>query len=421
MPTGRFVSRVLLCVGIGFVVSAAAAQMSEADIAALRAQGEAEGWTFEVGLNEATEYGLDELCGAVEAPGWRETARFDPCLPQRDLPTYWDWTWGGCTAIRNQGGCGSCWAFGALGAVESFIRITQLETTDLSEQWLVSCTDAGSCGGGWHTLSFDYLSCGGAQDPCGDAGAVWEADFPYVAYDAECACPYDEREYCLDGWAAVGYVWDIPSVAQIKQAIVNHGPVATCVYVNDAFQAYSGGVFNACEDEWINHVVVLVGWDDNRGENGAWRMRNSWGPGWGEAGYMWIEYECCRIGYATCYVSVDMEDCDGNGVHDAIDLRVGNAEDCNDNDVPDSCDIASGYSEDVDGNGVPDECEAQGLVGDLNCDGVVSFDDIAAFVRALGGQEVYEGAYPACRWLNADCDGDGDVDFDDVAPFVALF
>lgn len=60
------------------------------------------------------------------------------------------------------------------------------------------------------------------------------------------------------------------------------------------------------------------------------------------------------------------------------------------------------------------------LLGDLNCDGRVDFDDIDAFVLALSGQGGYYGRYPDCRWLNADCDQDGDVDFDDVDPFVAL-
>ncbi len=59
-------------------------------------------------------------------------------------------------------------------------------------------------------------------------------------------------------------------------------------------------------------------------------------------------------------------------------------------------------------------------VGDLNCDGVVDFDDIDPFVLALSGPAGYEAAWPNCRWLNADCNGDGDVDFDDIDAFVAI-
>jgi hypothetical protein len=58
------------------------------------------------------------------------------------------------------------------------------------------------------------------------------------------------------------------------------------------------------------------------------------------------------------------------------------------------------------------------IVGDLNCDGAVDFDDISPFVTALVSQSTYETRYPACRWLNGDIDGDGDVNFDDINPFV---
>ena len=283
---------------------AAFAQLSPEDIERLRKQGEAEGWTFTVGENPATRRPMHELCGAVEPPDWWLDVPSDPCHPARDLPEYFDWRdYDGCTPIKNQDGCGSCWAFGAIGAMECAIRIADGVTEDLSEQWLVSsCTDAGSCGGGWHTTSFNYLRCGGLEDPCGDSGAVLEVDFPYTASDGPCGCPY-AHPYCLDSWATVGYGWGIPSVSQIKQAILDHGPVAVCVYVNSAFGAYTDGVFNACESQSINHVVVLVGWDDNQGSEGVWFLRNSWGPGWGEDGYMRIEYNCSRVGYATAYVN----------------------------------------------------------------------------------------------------------------------
>jgi C1A family cysteine protease len=148
-------------------------------------------------------------------------------------------------------------------------------------------------------------------------------------------------------------------VDQIKQAIFSHGPVSACVYVNSAFQAYTGGIFNACEDEWINHVVLLVGWDDTQGTNGVWILRNSWGYSWGEEGYMRIEYDCSRIGYATCYVEyVTPADCNGNGIPDYEDIASGTSEDCNRNRIPDECDLADGTLHDDDGDGVPDECEA---------------------------------------------------------------
>ena len=395
----------------------ALAQVTPAEAAAMQERGRAEGWTFNVGLNEATQYPLSQLCGAVESPDWRTRARFDACTPQRDLPSqFTTWRWS-LTGIRNQASCGSCWAFGAIGAMEAAIRLRTTWSEDLSEQWLVSCTNAGSCAGGWHTDSFEYLKCNGWQDPCGGSGAVFESSFPYVARDVPCGCPYT-HPYCLDYWAAVGPQWGVPTVAEIKQAIYDHGPVAVCVYVNSAFQMYLNGVFNACEDNWINHVVVLYGWDDRQGTNGIWYLKNSWGGGWGEAGTMRIEYGCCQIGYATCYVETNWTDCNGNGIHDAIDIKLHRSQDCNYNGIPDECDIASGASLDVNGNGIPDECER--LPGDVNCDGAVNFDDITPFVLALSGPSEYRTHFPACLWTNADTNGDGAVNFVDINPFVTL-
>jgi hypothetical protein len=91
--------------------------------------------------------------------------------------------------------------------------------------------------------------------------------------------------------------------------------------------------------------------------------------------------------------------------------------DCNGNGIYDVCDIAAGTSSDLNGNRIPDECEA---LGDLNCDGVVNFDDINPFVLGLSDPLEYETAYPNCDVLHGDCNGDGGVNFDDIDPFVAL-
>ncbi|MCK4871889.1 MAG: hypothetical protein KAS72_04100 [Phycisphaerales bacterium] len=286
-----------------FAAAPTAAQLTDADIDALRKQGESAGWTFTVGPSEATGRSIGELCGTVEPPNWREEGRFDPCMPTRGLPPYFDWRDQGQLTIRNQGSCGSCWAFGAVGAVEYAILYADGGEVDLSEQWIVSCNQDGwGCGGGWHYDALSMMATGGKTDPCSDNGAVLEQHFMYEAEDLPCNCPYI-HSYWLDNWAFVGDQSSTPNVGQLKQAIYDHGPIAVCVYVNSAFQAYTGGVFNACENEWINHVVVLTGWDDSQGSSGVWFLRNSWGPSWGEdGGYMRIEYECSDIGYAACYV-----------------------------------------------------------------------------------------------------------------------
>jgi hypothetical protein len=276
----------------------ALAQLSADDIAALQKQGEQEGWTFAVGANPATARPLSELCGLQEPDGWWLNAPFDPCTPQRSLPEAYNWCEvAGCPPVRNQGGCGSCWAFATMGPLECNILIKDGTVVNLSEQWLVSCNRSGyGCGGGWWAHEYHQWT----TDDCGGSGAVPETAFPYVAWDAPCNCPYPHT-YWIDGWAYVGTSMGIPEVESIKQAI--HGPVCVGVYVNSAFQAYHNGVFNACGSGSVNHGVTLVGWDDNQGTLGVWILRNSWGSGWGESGYMRIEYGCSKIGYAATYVN----------------------------------------------------------------------------------------------------------------------
>jgi C1A family cysteine protease len=284
---------------LAILVAPAWAQLSDADIAALQAQGEREGWTFTVSKNPATEYSLEQLCGLVIPDNWWVGARFDPCLPTRDLPAAFDWRdQYTLPPVRNQGGCGSCWAFGTVGPLECNIAIKDGQIVDLSEQWLVSCNNDGwSCAGGW--FAHDYHQW--KTDDCGGTGAVPESSFPYVAYDAPCNCPYP-HDYLLDDWAYIAGEYNIPTVDQMKQAIWDHGPISVAVYVNSAFQGYGGGIFLGCGSGSCNHAVTLVGWNDNGGNNGYWILRNSWGAGWGEGGYMRIKYNCSSIGYAACYV-----------------------------------------------------------------------------------------------------------------------
>jgi C1A family cysteine protease len=269
------------------------------DIQALRDQIEREGWNFTVSENPATRYTIDELCGLEIPENWRETGRFVKITPRLNLPSYYNWIdEGGVTSVKNQGGCGSCWAFATIAPLECGILIKDGIEVDLSEQWLVSCNSEGwGCGGGW--WAHDYLQW--KNDPCGDNGAVLEEYFPYSATDEPCDCPYP-HDYWIDSWAYIGSESGIPPIDDIKQAIMDYGPVSVAVCVNSAFQAYSGGVFSGptCSD--INHGVALVGWDDSMGSNGVWIMRNSWGPGWGEGGYMYIEYGVCEIGYAAAFV-----------------------------------------------------------------------------------------------------------------------
>ena len=253
--------------------------------------------------NAADLYSIEELCGLIEPEDWYANVQFDPCTPRDDLPDSFDWrdeVAGGLPSVKNQGNCGSCWAFGTVAPLECNIKIKDGIEEDLSEQWLVSCNQDGySCSGGW--WCHDYFMENGKTDPCGGSGAVLEQYFPYVAWNAPCNCPYP-HDYFIEDWAYVGDPNGVATVEQIKQAIYDYGPVSVAVCVNTPFHDYSGGVFSGptCHD--INHAVALVGWDDNQGSNGVWFLRNSWGSGWGEGGYMRIEYGVCDVGYRTVRV-----------------------------------------------------------------------------------------------------------------------
>ena len=218
----------------------------------------------------------------------------------QDLPPAFHWCdLGGCTTVRDQGQCGSCWAFATVGPLELNIIIQAGETEDLSEQYLVSCNSErwGCDGGSW---AHDYHA---REIPPGEdgAGAVREATFPYRASEDPCQPPHPHL-YQIESWDYVGEESSVPPIVDIKQAIYEHGPVAAAVCVNSAFQGYRGDVFEGPGCTVVNHAVVLVGWDDDQGDAGVWYLRNSWGPEWGEGGYMRIGYGVSNVGFGANYV-----------------------------------------------------------------------------------------------------------------------
>jgi cathepsin L len=209
-----------------------------------------------------------------------------------------DWrTAGKVPPIRNQGGCGSCWAFAVMGAYESSYLIRNNTMPDTSEQAMLSCSGPGSCAGGWPHDALNWLVASGTDK---------EADYPYTGTSG--GCHGFTPEFKAAAWGWVDNNVDLPTVAQLKQALFTYGPIEVLVWVSGQFQAYTGGVFTqaAPNPGALNHAVVLVGWDDAKG---AWIMRNSWGTGWGETcgygterGYMYIKYGAANIGLQAQWV-----------------------------------------------------------------------------------------------------------------------
>lgn len=260
-----------------------------ADYETMQKQLDKEGYTFTVGPNSATARPLADLCGMKISQATFHQKGDGAVRILSDLPSSWDWREkNGVTPVRDQGFCGSCWAFATVAPLESAIRIKDNVAVNLSEQYLVSCNyDGYGCNGGWW-----------AHDMHLNNGAVTETCYPYTAMDSYCQdnCSHDYR---ITDWGYVGASNSVPSVAALKSAIYTYGPISVTVAADGYFQAYTGGVFNHHNPGEINHGVVLVGWDDAKG---AWILKNSWGTGWGESGYMYIAYGVSSIGYAASYI-----------------------------------------------------------------------------------------------------------------------
>jgi len=231
-------------------------------------------------------------------PFWRmETVPRDH--DKETFPAVFDWRMlGGVTPAKDQGGCGSCWAFATIGVAEAAIRIRDGVVVDLSEQHLLGCNSSGwGCSGAlW---AYQWLI--DTQDKCGRIGALLESQIPYTGDDTDCNCA-PQPVYRFNSW---GYVNGLtPSVADIKSALMRYGPVGAGVV--SSVLGSGSGVIGGCASYsfWdVDHVVVIVGWDDTKGTSGAWIIKNSWGEDWGDNGFGYIEYGCAQIGFGATYVA----------------------------------------------------------------------------------------------------------------------
>ncbi len=266
-------------------------------------------YSYTVDINPATEYSIDQLCGFKIPENLDENIYFEKNSSKdnfntlENVPESYNWQDITLPKVKTQGECGSCWAFSTVGALECAIKRVHGEHVDLSEQYLVSCNlDNWGCGGGFFAHDYHYNKKGACDN---EPGAVLEKDFEYTATNGECKkC---NHPYKINGWSYVEGPQTVPSVKQIKNAIYKFGPVSAAVAVDSKFQAYSGGIFDSDTSTNVNHAIVLVGWkDDESVKNGGyWILRNSWGPGWGEGGYMRIAYNTNKVGCGACYIDYD--------------------------------------------------------------------------------------------------------------------
>lgn len=212
--------------------------------------------------------------------------------PLVKLPREFDWSASGkVTPVRDQGNFGNCWAFAAVGAFESNYLIRNGSAINVSDQSVIDSTLFGSEKGGYPEDAFLVLMTHGGCD---------ESDYGYVGKKTFSPLKKRPHPYHALTFGYAGAPGAIATTNQIKSALMAHGPVSTCLKTTKGFHAYKSGVFG---EEGVTgpvtHCVVIVGWSDDKG---AWRIKNSWGTGWGEGGFMWLRYGSHLVGTDTTWV-----------------------------------------------------------------------------------------------------------------------
>lgn len=193
------------------------------------------------------------------------------------LPSSVDWVAkGAVTPLKDQGTCGSCWSFSAIGALEGAWQIATGNLVSLSEQQLVDCSsDNGGCRGGDMDLAFTYLQ---------KHGACTESSYSYKSHVGKCLA--SNCSVAIPKGSVMGYV-DVPvdNTSALLEAVA-YQPVAVAIDADHtAFKLYKSGILTQDCGTSLDHGVLLVGYGSENGVD-YWKVKNSWGTKWGEEGYI---------------------------------------------------------------------------------------------------------------------------------------
>ena len=238
--------------------------------------------TYTVGLNQFSDLTEEEFLAKFTGytPSTENKDIVEDNRPRTQVTNdNVDWRQAGAvTPVKNQGNCGSCWAFSAVAAIEGAWKLAGNPLTPFSEQQLVDCSTAygnNGCNGGLMTNSFKYLTKGAK-------GIETETDYPYKAVNQKCV--YDEAK-------VKGIIRSYATIAANDCDGLLHAltiqPVSVAIAAN-AIMSYTSGIFNnsRCGTQ-LNHGVTAVGYGvDATSKAEYWLVKNSWGSSWGEQGYI---------------------------------------------------------------------------------------------------------------------------------------
>lgn len=213
-----------------------------------------------------------------------------------DTPKYWDWEENGAvTTVKDQGSCGSCWSFSAVGNIEGVWQRAGNPLMDLSTQQVIDCDSLSKgCDGGWMDNAYSYvINTGGIEK---------EEDYKYEQKQGKCRV--NRKLFVANISNAIDMFLD---EELIRDYLYDNNPLSAAMNAN-FLQFYKEGILDPedCTSEILNHGVLLVGYGTSNGMP-YWRVKNSWGTSWGEKGYFRISRGKDQCGIAEAVASSIIE------------------------------------------------------------------------------------------------------------------
>lgn len=197
--------------------------------------------------------------------------------------------------VLRQAESASCWAFASVTALEyNWVIRNGGKTPLLAVQPILDRTN-----------KYGPTPVSVALQDLLDHGSCLASKYPHVGKPDKPRTKIPMRYRAISWGRVVASGGGDPTAEELKQALVEHGPLLASVNVTPAFKAYKGGVFrddSPLPDPPSGHAVVIVGWDDAKAKGGCWRIENSWGERWGELGFMWIAHGSNQIGHEVHWV-----------------------------------------------------------------------------------------------------------------------